>query len=378
MPLSRLSVLILVAATLVSCGHDAVSVGETAGDTLHLRYAEKLTMTQCEDYTVVSIVDPWHDGAVLHTYVLVDRADSARVTSLPEGTVVYTPLRRAVVSTSPHCNLLLWLGAGESVAGVCDADYLAIPYYTERLVDGTITPCGSAMSPDVEHLIELDADAILLSPFENATYGGVGKTAIPIVECADYMETSALGRAEWMRFYGRLFDKDDAADSLFTVVESSYFRTKQLADSCGAGLSLLTERKTGAVWYCPGGHSSLGQLFKDAHAGYAFGSDEHSGSLALSPEKVIADAADSDVWMFIYNGAQPPTRRDLLAEYHGYAALRAFRTGDVYGCSASESTYFDEISFRPDLLLREITLLSHPQLMVSDTLSLRYYRHLHL
>lgn len=59
-------------------------------------------------------------------------------------------------------------------------------------------------------------------PFENSGgYGRVEKLNIPIIECADYMETSALGRAEWMRFYGLLFGEAQKADSLFAEVEKT-------------------------------------------------------------------------------------------------------------------------------------------------------------
>ena len=56
----------------------------------------------------------------------------------------------------------------------------------------------------------------LCSPFrEQWRIRTGGKLNIPIIECADYMETSALGRAEWMRFYGLLFGEAQKADSLF-------------------------------------------------------------------------------------------------------------------------------------------------------------------
>lgn len=44
--------------------------------------------------------------------------------------------------------------------------------------------------------------------FENSGgYGKLDKLHIPIIEAADYMESSPLGRAEWMKFYGMLFKK---------------------------------------------------------------------------------------------------------------------------------------------------------------------------
>lgn len=72
------------------------------------------------------------------------------------------------------------------------------------------------MSPDIERIIELQPDGIMLSPYESSGgYGQLGKLGIPLIECADYMETSPLGRAEWMKFYGILIGKKALADSLF-------------------------------------------------------------------------------------------------------------------------------------------------------------------
>ena len=112
----------------------------------------------------------------------------------------------------------------DAIIGVCEAEYIANPRIRESLAAGCITDIGSAMTPDRERIIGLNPDIILLSPYENAsTYGNLESLGIPIIQCADYMETSALGRAEWMRFYGRLFGKGREADSLFTAIESRYY-----------------------------------------------------------------------------------------------------------------------------------------------------------
>ena len=63
----------------------------------------------------------------------------------------------------------------------------------------------------------------MLSPYESSGgYGQLGKLGIPLIECADYMETSPLGRAEWMKFYGILIWKKALADSLFSAVKKEY------------------------------------------------------------------------------------------------------------------------------------------------------------
>lgn len=109
------------------------------------------------------------------------------------------------------------------------------------------------MNPDIEKVIDMHPDGILLSPYENSGgYGRIEKLNIPILECADYMETSALGRAEWVRFYGLLFGKEAEADSLFAGVEEAYLSLRNQVKDITPKPTVITELKTGGTWYVPG------------------------------------------------------------------------------------------------------------------------------
>lgn len=356
---------------LFSCGKKTIQRGESIADTVQFKYAEHITVLKYDGYTVVTLSDPWHEGKTLNTYVLVEREDSARVKSLPNGTIVYVPVNNSIVFTAPHCSLMSMIGADGAIKGVCDSRYIHSDMVAKGVDSGAITDCGDSMSPQVEEIVRLRPQVILLSPFENTSHGRVGKLGIPIVECADYMETSALGRAEWMRFYGMIFGKEQAADSLFAVVERHYNALRKLALQSKIKRSILTERKTAGVWYCPGGRSSMGKLIADANGGYAFSADEHSGSLSLAPETVIYECGNADVWTFIHDGNNIPTLSSLLQEYRGYGQIKAFRNGEVYGCDSQKKPYFDEISFRPDYLLNEFIVLLHPDVSTGEPL--RYY-----
>jgi len=300
-------------------------------------------------------------------------------------------VERSAVFIAPHCQLMYELGCQQAIRGVCDLDYINIPDVKKRAAAGkasvgnvsaenatagnSIVDCGSSMAPDIERIIALKPEAILLSPFENSGgYGKLDKLHVPIIEAADYMESSPLGRAEWMKFYGMLFKKDGnapktalaascepKADSLFAKIEKEYLKLKAEAAGYPKGLSILTERKTGNVWYVPGGKSTMGILLRDAHARYIFADDTHSGSLSMSPEQIIAKGNQVDVWAFKYFGGNALTKQDLLAEYQGYQALKAFQTGTVYETDTSCEPYFELTSFHPEILLREFIILSHPE-----------------
>ena len=380
------------ALLMAACqGGKTAAADAEAGDTLEMKYAKLLTIVKHGDgeetsdaaegidyqYAEAVIANPWKAGTMLHRYILIPkgeegdktvamlarrRSTGARCTT----DTVRTPVESNLVFTAPHCQLLTELGCQNAITGVCDKDYINIPDIKSRAqadakVAHPIMDCGSSMQPDIERIIALHPEALLISPFENSGgYGKLDKLRIPVIETADYMETSPLGRAEWIKLYGLLLGSSKA-DSLFSAIEKEYLQLKAEAAKLPLGLSILTERKTGNVWYVPGGKSTMGILLRDAHARYIFADDTHSGSLSMSPEQIIAKGNQVDVWAFKYFGGNALTKQDLLAEYQGYQALKAFQTGTVYETDTSCEPYFELTSFHPEILLREFIILSHPE-----------------
>ena len=403
-------------------------------------------------YAEAIIANPWKAGMMLHRYILIPKGEEGdktvarlalqRTSGMGCTTdTVRTPVERSAVFIAPHCQLMYELGCQQAIRGVCDLNYINIPDVRKRAASvgkassekassgnassgnassgnassgnassekasagnassgnasagnasagNSIVDCGSSMAPDIERIIALKPEAILVSPFENSGgYGKLDKLHIPIIEAAEYMESSPLGRAEWIKFYGMLFGKDKnisttaagkaseatagkaseaalpascelRADSLFAQIEKEYLNLKAEAGKLPKGLSILTERKTGGVWYVPGGQSTIGILLKDANARYIFSDDKHSGSLPMSPEQILAKGSQVDVWAFKYFGGAPLSQVQLLQEYDGYKALAAFNRGNIYQVDTSTVPYFELTSFHPELLLREFIILAH-------------------
>ena len=429
------------ALLMAACqGGKTAAADAEAGDTLEMKYAKLLTIVKHGDgeessdeaegidyqYAEAIIANPWKAGTMLHRYILIPKGEEGdkTVTRLAlqrtsgmgcTTDTVRTPVERSAVFIAPHCQLMYELGCQQAIRGVCDLNYINIPDVRKRAASAgnassekassgnassekassgnpsaqnTIVDCGSSMAPDIERIIALKPEAILVSPFENSGgYGKLDKLHIPLIEAADYMESSPLGRAEWMKFYGMLFGRaknisttaveasmtaagkaseatlpascELRADSLFAKIEEEYLKLKAEAGKLPKGLSILTERKTGNVWYVPGGQSTIGILLKDANARYIFSDDQHSGSLPMSPEQILAKGSQVDVWAFKYFGGAPLSQVQLLQEYDGYKALAAFNRGNIYQVDTSTVPYFELTSFHPELLLREFIILAH-------------------
>ena len=354
--------LIVLCITLIitSCHHGKPHP-VPSGDTLTLYHAKHLTLIEHETYTEVQIHNPWNRGKMLQTI-----------------NITATPPQHALFFTATHSSLIEELGCIDAITGICETEYVVNPRLCQAIAKKRIADMGSAMIPDRERIVNINPDIILLSPYENAsTYGNLEGLGIPIVQCADYMETSALGRAEWIRFYGRLFGKGREADSLFFAIEADYHALQSLTDSLTEKErpSVLFDTRNGSAWYVPGGRSTMAQLVHDAGGRYFFNDNTKSGSVPLSFETVLSRGENADIWLIRYNNSRTRmTLPDLGKVYEPYTLFKAYREGNVYGCNSAELIFYEETPFHPERLLRDYIKILHPALLPSDTL--RYFHKL--
>ena len=342
---------------LASCNSGKVSEMQAGGDTLRLSHSRLLNIVSYDKYKVVDIADPWKEGRLLHRYILV--ADPT-ASHLPEGTIVNVPVKRAMVFTTVHASLLADLGAASCIKGMADVGYLKRTDIKALVDKKTIADVGSGMSPDIEKIIDGNPDIVMVSPFENSGgYGKLDELQIPLVECADYMESSPLARAEWMRFYGMLVGKEAEADSLFKRVETAYNEIKASVSDMGKRPRVVVDIPSGNVWYVPGGKSTIGQMVADAGGDYCYSGNTQGGSMAMSVEAVIDKCEDADVWFFRYGGPVK-TIESMAAENKAFTHIKAFKDKNLWGCSTERTTFYESTPFHPDILLREFLLMFHP------------------
>lgn len=327
-----------------------------------VRYARGFTIQRFDDYTQVEVRDPWDSVRLLRRYLLVDRTRPLPA-GLPQGTVVRVPARDVVVYTSVHAAIIDQLGEAGRIIGVCEPRYMETPVIQEGLRTGRVADLGEATAPNVERMIEIGAELVIASPFENSGYGPVEKIGIPIIEGADYMESSPLGRTEWIRFYGLLFGQEKRADSLFRETERTYLSLKTLAADVAERPTVFSEKKYGSSWYMPAGDSYMARLYADAGADYVFKTLPGSGSTPLAFERVLEQAIHADYWLLKYNQSADLTYQGLRMEYTPYEHFDAFRDRRIYACNTGKVPYYEEFPLHPDYLLKDLIWIFHPELL---------------
>ena len=347
----------------VSCvGNQSGRVDEQ-GDTLMLSYAKNLTIVDFPDHTEVTMRNPWDTTKVMGKYSLIKNEElKTKNSSLSHtSSLVKVPLRNAAVFGSVHCALLHELEADESVGGICDFEFFNLPYYKQAVGDGRIANLGNSMQPSLEKIIDLNPDALMPSPFENS--GGLGRIerlGIPIIWCADYMENTPLGRAEWSRFYGRLFGRAEQADSIFQRVESRYKEIRSAALHAKTKPKLLPEMPWSGQWTLPGSGSSSTRLYQDAGAEYLFADLKGSGGVPLSTEKVVDRAVDADIWLIKHHGNLD--RQQMISDTPLLVGIKA----PIWWCDTSKTLLYEETPFHPERLLENLISILHPELGITS------------
>ena len=368
----RLLILLGFAFWMVACtpsGKQTSSKEALSSDSI--QYAQGFTVQRFDTYIMVEVRDPWDSTRLLQRYLLVDRTKSVPG-GLPKGTIVKVPVKDIVIYTSVHAAIIDQLHETDKVIVVCEPRYMDTPAIQEGIQAGRIADLGEATSPNIEKMIEIGAELVIASPFQNSSYGPVEKIGIPIIEGADYMEAFPLGRTEWIRFYGLLFGKEEMADSIFKETEQAYLSLKDLTANIDNRPTVLSEKKFGSSWYVPSGDSYMAHLIEDAGADYMFKDLPGAGSTPLAFETVFDKAIHADIWLVKYNQSSEMTYNDLRSEYTPYENFDAFKKKRIYTCNTGAVPYYEEFPIHPEYLLKDLIWIFHPELVFGY--SPRYFR----
>lgn len=370
---SRYNILSVILVTFVLCcgcnrNHSSDESSEQPKSVI--TESAGITILHLDGYTKVEVKNPWKDGALLQTYILVPKD-----AEVPEGidkdaTIVRTPIERVVVYSSVHGGVIKELGCLGSIKGVCDAQYFNMSEIADGLQSNRIADVGNSQAPTIEKLVALKPDAIILSPFQNMGYGAIANLKIPIIECADYMENTPLGRAEWIKFFGELYGEQQLADSIFNATKDRYQRLSQQALKFGEKAKVLTEMPYSGVWYVPGGESYMAKMLEDAGYEYPWADDKNKGSLSLDFAQVLAKASDAEYWLI--KPMSEMSYSSFKNENALYGKFEAYKQKRVYQCVTVNNTFYQDFPFHPDVLLKEliaIRCIAH-----YDDYEFRYYK----
>jgi iron complex transport system substrate-binding protein len=361
--------LLVVFLVVVSCKNEKNSHPETVVTdfkTIEIDYAKGFSITDYGDYKVIEVSNPWPDAGKIFRYALVK--DKATFESGERfDAVVQVPVKNLIVTSTTHIPSLDMLGETDKLIAFPNLSYISSEHTRKRIADGKLTEIGNNESINTENVIDLQPDVMIgfAVTGNNKTYETLQRAGISIVFNGDWTENHPLGKAEWIKFFGAFFDKNEEAAQLFSEIETEYITVKELAQTADNSPTVLSGALWKDIWYLPEGKSWGAQFIADANGAYLWADSEGTGSIALNVETVLDRAQHADFWI---GPGQFTTYIQLADAHKAYTQLDAYKNKTVYSFSSLKGEtggviYYELAPNRPDLVLKDLVKILHPDLL---------------
>lgn len=363
--MKKILLIIIGIFVLVSCNNKS-SNNKTVKQPLTqklLNYATGFAVNNFEDYKEVIVFSPWKKGEIYARYYLVK---DIKTKTPNDGEKIKIPLKTLASTSVTHLEFLSLLDEIQTITGVCSPALIYNSELQKNIQAGKITDLGDAFSLNVEKTLVLKPEALMTSGFNQADAAAqrIGQAGIPVIFNNEWMETSLLGRAEWIKFVAVFYNKEQLADSIFTDIEKRYNELKDRALKVKKKPKVMSGNNFRGTWYMPAGQSFMGQLFRDAGGDYFYANDTTTGSLPLNVETVLKNFAETDVWLNVNFS----TIDELIKTDSKHALFHPVITRQVYNFNkrllpSTANDFWESAVARPDLLLGDVIAILHPELL---------------
>jgi len=328
-----------------------------------IKYAKGFDILDYTEYKKLVITSPYPDAPSRQEFFVLPKGSTLELS----GKVLAVPLEKVVATSTTHVPMLEAIQAENCLVGFPTTDYITSDKTIARIRQGLVEDIGNSRQLNTELLISMQPDAVIAFSMGKASdvFGTIQRTGIPVIYNGDWLEETPLGRAEWIKFFGLLFDRNEQADSIFKSIEAQYLEARSIASRASENPTVLSGVLYKDKWNLPAGGSFTARLFADANTTYLWKESTGTGSLVLSFEAVYDKAEKADLWI----GSGYYTSFSQLEEANPhYSEFRAFKNRSVFTFSKKRGdnggvVYFELAPIMPHVVLKDLIKVAHPELL---------------
>lgn len=355
------------------CTRPGLETESVTGNT----YALGFSVSSYQGTTRLTVRNPWENAKnIAFEYYLIDKSVEVPP-SLTNKNIIRTPVERIICLSTTHLAFLDKLGEIETIDGISGSAYVTNPRILEKLAAGEIADVGYGMNLNYEEIIRRKPDVVMLYGVDSEITGILRKfrdLRIPVVLNAEYLEADPLGKAEWIKLVGALYNKSGMADSIFRSVEGKYNSWKDLAATAKKKPVVMMGMPYRDVWWVPGGESYMAKMIEDAGGEYLGKGNPSHESFVISFEEALFWSEQADVWI---NTGMVNTKNEILAADERFSKFRVFQRGKIYNnnkraTGAGGIDFWESGVMEPEVILSDLIRIFHPEIIESHELC--YYK----
>lgn len=361
----------LVFLLFIQCKEETKKEAKIATSKNEIHYAKGLEIYKHQGFSIIKITNPWPEAKENFTYILQEK-NGIIPDSLKQFPLIQIPLKSIVVTSTTHIPALELLGVENTLVGFPNTDYISSEKTRKRIDTGKVREVGVNENLNTEVLIDINPDLIVSFGLNNSnpTLDNLQKSGLKVMLNGDWTEQSPLGKAEWIKLFGALYGLDAKANSIFSEIETAYNSTLALAKKATTKPTVLSGAMYQEQWYVPQGESWAALFLKDAQSQYLWADTKGTGSLAVPFETILEKAQNADFWIAPGDFSSLKQMSDSNPHYSQFAS---FKNKKVYSYAINKGAkggiiYFELASSRPDLVLKDLIKIFHPELLPNHKL----------
>ncbi len=362
--------LVLFSTVLFSCHpHPAQSEKSLQPDSSAvIRYAHGFAIDYFRHYSRLTVYNPWRKGDISAVYYLIPHAG---ITTPDLKLTIIVPLHSIAATSCTHVAFLEALHELSTLTGMASPQLVYSTTFRQLDAEGKILDLGDPFHLNVEKVMELQPQMVMMTNYNqiNTSADQLVQAGIPVVFNDEWMESTPLGRAEWIKFVAAFYNKGKLADSLFRNMTANYFALKKLAKRASDRPSILVGNSFKGTWYMPSGTGFMGHLLADAQCTYYFSNDTTVGSIPVNFEQALQHFRNANVWL----NCSALNLTALQNSDSRYQLFKSFQNQQVYSLNGritpnGGNDFWEGGVVHPDILLRDYIRVLHPELLPNQPL----------
>ncbi|MBO4991287.1 MAG: ABC transporter substrate-binding protein [Firmicutes bacterium] len=337
--LTALFLIVSMVISMAACGSGG-SDGENSTEiSSELTFDHSMELKYAREFSV----DYYQDGFALLTiakdgrYLVVPEGKTAPEDLKDDIVVLQKPLDHIYLAASAVMDMFLKMDALDTIRfSALKQNSWYIGEIRQVMEQGDILYAGSYSAPDYEKIL---AEQCSLAIENTMIYHTpevkeqLTKFGIPVLVDYSSYESEPLGRTEWVRLYGLLTDREEAADAAFEEQVKAFEEISE-AEPSGKTVAFFYITSNGEV-NVRSSSDYLPTMIEMAGGSYVFDhvgdEDSATSTVSLPMEEFYVGAKDADY--VVYNSTidgELSSIDDLLAKSSLLSNLKAVQEGNVY------------------------------------------------
>nr|WP_282958230.1 ABC transporter substrate-binding protein [Halalkalibaculum roseum] len=258
------------------------------------------------------------------------------------------------------------------------AEYAYSSEIKKMLDEGKITGFNQGEF-NKEQALALQPDLIMVSAGQSSQfddYRVLMDSGINVLLNSEWLETTPLGKAEWVKMMGALLNREDMANEQFGKVATQYHNLKGKVAEAKEKPLVINNLPYKGAWFVSGGDSFTARYLKDAGADYPWYGNSSTGGLRKDFEAVYEVGLKADVWI---NPGAANSLDEIIEKDSRFRDFKPLKSGRIYNnnrrmSDSGGNDYWESGVVHPERVLADLIHIFHPEILSER--ELYYYKKL--